>query len=363
MPTIRHIAAIAVASGVAVASLAGPAAAGKASRTPTTKDRSAAAASYLVGQLSGGKFANLLTTKIGDTTYADYGNTADAALSIAASKKFRLRDRNIVNSLAKHVNDYAFYGPDPVDYYPGSVAKLLLLAEAEHMDPENFGGIDLIGAIVGTEGGGGAASGQYQNPADTQFSSTVTNQALAVLALANTVDTTSQPSDKAVHFLVSQQCDDGGFQNDIRQGAAQCDTAKEDVDATSYAIQALIAGGDRGDANGALAWLSSKQKKSGGWAETTGKADANSTALAVEAHIAAHRDDADGVAWLVDAQVGCSAKPGQRGAVALNGGKYNKGTDIRATAQAGVALAGLSLTQVDTNGSHNQEPVLACKKK
>lgn len=361
MPTIRRIATIAVASGVAVASLAGPAVAGKAAKQPTTKNPSAAAAGYLVHQLGSGDFANLLTTKYSGTTYADYGDTADAALSLAASKTYKLRDRNIANTLAKHVNDYALYaGADPGDYYPGSVAKLLLVAEALHMNPASFGGVDLIGAIVGTEGGGGAAPGQYQNPADTTYSSSVTNQALSVLALANTVDSDG-PSTHAVDFLVGQMCDDGGFQNDIRSGAP-CDTSSEDVDATSYAIQALIAAGDPGDAKTALAWLATKEKKNGGWTETTGKADANSTSLAVEALIAGHRDDTAGMKWLKGAQIGCAAKPGQRGAVSFNGSTYNKGTDIRATAQAGVALAGVSLTQVDKNGSTNVEPVLGCKK-
>jgi hypothetical protein len=245
---------------------------------------------------------------------------------------------------------------------PGAAAKLLLVAEAQHRDPENFGGLDLIGAIVGDEGAGGGAPGQYVNPDDTQYSSSVINQSLAVLALANTTNTAGQPSADAVSFLGGQQCADGGFQNAIRSGSTACDPAAEQVDATSYAIQALIVGGDRSRAADALSWLGQAENNNGGWDGVSGKSDANSTALAVESLVAGHKKDGAGLAWLSRAQLGCSSSAGKRGAVQSDGKTYDVSTAVRATSQAGVALAGLSLTGVDRNGGTKAEPVLACPK-
>src|SRR5437763_1591602 len=80
---IRTSAAIAVASGVAVASLALPSAA--SAKPPTTRDPAAAAAGYLTRQLGGKHHDHLVGsfTSGGKThKFADYGETADAILSI-----------------------------------------------------------------------------------------------------------------------------------------------------------------------------------------------------------------------------------------------------------------------------------------
>jgi hypothetical protein len=352
---IRSSVAIAVASGVAVASLALPSAA--AAKPASTKDPAAAAAGYLASKLAG-KHHDHLTVKVGKTTYADDGETADAVLSMDAAGAAQAAAKRATKWLEKDATNYTGATPD---IYPGSAAKLLLVAEAQHVNPEKFGSLDLIGAIVGDEGAGGAPSGEYQNPSDTTYGASVLNQSLAVLALANTVDTAGQPSSNAVSFLAGQQCQNGAFQVAIRSNTStDCAAGDDDVDTTSYAIQALVAAGHRDAAASALTWLRKAENGNGGWGETNGaKSEANSTSIAVEALIAGHRENSKGLKWLAHHAVGCGQPSARRGAVRYQG-KFDPATALRATSQAGVALAGRSLAGVDRNGASAAAPALSC---
>lgn len=355
MNTIQR-AAVTVASGVAVASLVLPTAADAAKST--TKDPAAAAASYLTRQL-GGDNNDHFTVKFSGKVYADDGETADGVLSMDASGSAQSAAKRMTKWLESDATTYAGATPN---VYPGSAAKLLLVAEAQHVDPETFGGLDLIGAIVGDEGAGGAANGEYQNPGDTTYSASVLNQSLAVLALALAPNQPAQPSSDAVSFLAGQQCADGGFQVDIRPDTTtDCTAASEDVDTTAYAIQALIAAGSSDGVDDAVTWLTSKQNKDGGWGETPGaKSEANSTAIAIEALIAAKQSAKSASKWLAGQQQLCGAKKSQRGAVVYQGNKFSKSTATRATSQAIVALAGKSLAQVDNADTKKAVLTLRC---
>jgi A-macroglobulin TED domain len=361
---LTHIpttAALAVVSGVAVASLAAPSAAAHPAASAkhqqsVTSDPTAAAAGYLSRQLAG-KHHDHLTVKFGGKSFADDGETADAILSMDAAGAAQKAAKRATAWLAKDVANYAGTAPN---VYPGSAAKLLLVAEAQHAHQRAFGGLDLIKAIHDDEGAGGAAPGQYQNPGDTQFSSSVLNQSLAVLALANTVNPVGEPDAAAISFLAGQQCADDGFQLDIRDGSTPCTNSKEEVDTTSYAVQALIATGARNKAGHAAFWLRKQANSDGGFGEQKGtRSNANSTALAAEALLAAHMPNGKAVKWLTRHSIGCSSKASRRGAVRFQG-KYDVATATRATSQAVVALAGDTLTAVDKDGAHNAAPVLFC---
>src|SRR5581483_3581444 len=110
-------------------------------------------------------------------------------------------------------------------------------------------------------------------------------QALAVLALADTTHAGNAPDAAAVSFLAGQQCANGSFQVATRTGGS---CSGFDTDTTAYAIQALIAAGDHPAASRALGWLARAQHRNGGWSESGGSPNANSTAIAVEAQVAAH---------------------------------------------------------------------------
>jgi hypothetical protein len=355
---IRRTAAVAVTSGVAVASLLLPCATmSSAAHASTTTDPAAAAAGFLARQLAA--HGHHLVVEFEGQEFADYGETADAILSLDAAGVARTEATAATKYLEQEVANYL--GGTAPNIYPGSAAKLLLVAEAQHVNPESFGGVDLVGAIVGTEGGGGAPAGEYQNPTDTQFSASVLVQSLAVLALAGS-SVTAPPSADAVAFLAGQQCTNGAFQVAIRTDTTvDCAATDYDVDTTAYAIQALLAAGVHAPANAAMKWILSVRNDDGGWGETPGAAsEANSTALAVQALVATHRNAKPGLKWLLSHQQGCKAKPSQRGAVRLAGKKFELATATRATSQAGAALALRPIAWIDRNGAKRSAPTLSC---
>ena len=365
MHTIRTTAALAVVSGVAVASFATPAGAhpNPTAAAAITHQPAAAAAGFLARQLAGAGKDHLVTTYAG-TKYADDGDTADAILSMDAAGVAQSAAKRATAWLEADATNYAYY----TGWYPGGLAKLLLVAEAQHVNPAAFGRHDLLALLAADEGAGtDAAPGQFQNPADPgSDSSSVTIQALAVLALSDTTAATGQPDAAAVSFLSGQQCTDGEFQNAIRTDTSSDCTDTGDTDATAYAVQALIAGGDRATARTAVAWLKGHENANGGWpASGSTTSNANSTALAVEALVAAHHNAGAGITWLEKQQFGCGAKAADRGAVAYSGKPttFNAGEDVRATAQAGAALAGTPLAWVDKQEARAPSPTLSCPKK
>ncbi|MFF4183848.1 prenyltransferase/squalene oxidase repeat-containing protein [Streptomyces sp. NPDC001691] len=121
----------------------------------------------------------------------------------------------------------------------------------------------------------------------------VFRQSLAFLAQekANVV-----PAEQAVSWLTGQQCADGSFMSFRADTAKACDTAKLDTNATSAAVQALVAVGGHGDAvKKGVAWLKSVQQDDGGWPYTPGMggSDANSTGIVIGALAAAGEKPAE----------------------------------------------------------------------
>lgn len=347
---LRKTGTLAIAVVAAAGVLAAPLTA-SASSPPTTKNRADAAAGWLARQLVG-THHNHYTVKFGSQTFVDYGLTADGVLSMdAAGVSHDAADR-AVSFLAAHVNAYAQASPT---YYPGALAKLVLVATAHHRSVHNFGGVDLIKRLRATEGAGDAVAGEFQqNPGFPGSTSYIVSQALPVLALA-IAPHSSGPDAAAVSFLAGQQCADGGFMSTIRDTGTTpaCDT--EEVDSTGYAVQALLAAGAKGAALKAVHWLQAVQHANGGFGSP---ANANSTALAAQALLAAHYRLGGALAWLATHQLGCSHPAGQRGAIAL--AKVSAGPDLRATAQATAALARKPLAWIDETGARAAAPILAC---
>jgi hypothetical protein len=359
---IRRIAALAVASGVAVASLAGTATATDTTRThqATTTKPAAAAAGYLARELVGkhhdhydGSYVSGKKT----VTYVNYGETADAILSMDAAHTAQTAAARATRFLQAHVKAYA--GHSVATYAPGPIGKLLLVAEAQHVNVHSFGGLDLVSALTSTEGIRGASAGEFQqNPKGTppayDYSSTV-SQALAVIGLANSPHSADAPDAAAITFLATQQCSGGGWPTELLTNPAKACKAGKDVDSTGYAIQALLAAGDHGAATIGLGWLKKAQHPSGGFGKPT---NANSTALATEALAAAGKSVKRPQAWLVRHQVGCSGRASRRGAVKFQGAW--DASALLASSQAGEALAGKPLIGVTKTAAHAAAPVLAC---
>jgi hypothetical protein len=363
--TFRRSAVIAVTSGVAVASRALPSIA--TAKTPKTTNAADAAAGYLARSLVGAHHDHYNGSYVSDgqtVTYVNYGETADAVLSMDAAGVAQTAAARATSYLALHVGDYA--GTSEDTYSPGAIGKLMLVAEAQHIKVTDFGGLNLIKALQATEGVRGAVAGQYQQnaagtPEDFLYFSTV-SQALPILGLASAGGSIA-PDQAAVTYLAGQQCSDGGYPSQLLSDTAAACQAGEDVDSTAYAAQALIANGSSA-APAALSWLRSHQHPNGSFGAP---ANANSTAIAIEALTAGHftKARAKARAWLASRQLGCSAKKSARGALAFS----HKSTaldaaqlpnTLLATSQSGVALAGKSLAQVDKKGSRAAAPALKC---
>ncbi|MGC8873156.1 MAG: prenyltransferase/squalene oxidase repeat-containing protein [Chloroflexia bacterium] len=167
----------------------------------------------------------------------------------------------------------------------GAVAKTILAATCAGKDPRAFGGVDLLAALE-----------KAYDPASGHYGTDLAGHAFALLALASV----QRPiPDAATRWLRQAQTPEGGWSwsGDPAAGGA-------DTNSTALAIQALIAAGvPSGDPSiqQALAYLHAQQNDDGGfpyqkpspWGTDT---DANSTAYVVQALVAAG-EDPEGPAW------------------------------------------------------------------
>jgi hypothetical protein len=353
-----------VAGGVAVASLTAVAAPA-AAKAPTTTNDSASAAAYLARNLGGAHHDHFTSsyTDSGKTyTYVNYGETADAILSMDAAGEAQDAASRATKYLAAHAASYA--GTASGGYSPGAIGKLMLVAAAQHVSVRSFGGIDLVTAVASTEGSGDAQPGEYQqnppgtDPSDEYFSTV--GQSLPILAMAESPDAADQPDAAAVSFLAGQQCSDGGWPSQLLNDPAAACAAGSDVDSTAYAVQALLAAGDHGPALTGLHFLKHVQHANGSFGATP---NSNSTAVAIEALAAGRRSIHDAVVWLKGRQLGCSSSTRHRGAVRYEEKGFDDASALLATSQAGAALAEQALAWIDRNGAHHATPRLACSKK
>lgn len=340
----------ALAALVATTAITAPAGATERRPAVTTRNPAAAAAGWLARSLTGPKQDHYVT-KFGSNTYVDDGLTADGVLSMDAAHVAQAAATRMTARLQKDASSYAGTAPN---YYPGSLAKLLLVAEAQHVSIHNFGGIDLVAALQGEEN----SQGLYDDP-DTQFGyESPLTQALAIIALSHTGSAADKPDGKAVRWLVGQQCGDGGFATaTATTPAATC----TDVDTTSYAAQALLTAHSHA-AGKAIKWLRKHRNSDGGFGlDQNGKpqSNANSTAIAAQALLQSGGTAHSALRWLANHQVGCKAKRSRRGAIRFATG-FDHATALRATSQATQALAHKWLGTINNKGAVDAQPRLRC---
>lgn len=168
----------------------------------------------------------------------------------------------------------------------GDLAKLILAATAVGENPRSFGGVDSVAgleALTGTDGRIGGAT-------DTFFS-----HCLAVVALA----AAQRPiAPEAQALIENAQQDSGGWAWD---GTA---ATPADTNTTALAVQALAAAGQNASGPAiaqAMAYYKGIQNTDGGWpyqnpSDYGTATDANSTAVVIQAILAAGQDPA-GAEW------------------------------------------------------------------
>ncbi len=171
----------------------------------------------------------------------------------------------------------------------GLVAKEALAAIDAKLDPTSFGGNDLLTALDATFNATTHAYGDAQTY----------TQSLAILALTAAADAGHPLPASAVTELIAVQDTDGSWDfQGVKDAAGGGDT-----NSTAIAIEALIAAGTpAGDASitGALAYLHSQQLGDGGFpyndAFPPAFSDPDSDANVIQALVAAGEDPA-GPAW------------------------------------------------------------------
>ncbi|MFF9196940.1 prenyltransferase/squalene oxidase repeat-containing protein [Streptomyces sp. NPDC014779] len=182
-----------------------------------------------------------------------------------------------------------------------------------------------------------------------------------------------QPADRAVDWLLGQQCANGAFASYRPDPAAACDAKTMlDSNATAVAVQALDAvkrqSADPAKAEKAAkagaAWLKSVQNKDGGWSFTPGgPSDANSTSIVIGAFAATGEQpggvkSADGKTpydALLTFALPCTEKDGP-GAFAYQPDKAGK-LLANADATAAATLAGLGKGITARGAQPQQRPV------
>jgi hypothetical protein len=171
----------------------------------------------------------------------------------------------------------------------GDLAKLILAAIAAGENPRQLGGVDSVAKLENTIG----ADGKIGTETDT-----FVGHALAILALKSA----QRPIPAAaVEYTRNAQQEDGSWAWDGSAGTAG------DTNSTAFAVQALVAAeGSGSDAvTQALAYYAAIQNDDGGWpyqnpSEYGTATDANSTAVTIQAIIAAGQDPA-GADWTTEA--------------------------------------------------------------
>jgi hypothetical protein len=349
-----RITAAAASVAVAATGIVALSTAATAATTVTTTSPAKAAAGWLARQL-GGPNHDHYSVKFGSSSFPDAGETIDGLLAMDAAGVSQTAAQRITRWLQANAKDYATgSGYTPGTYYPGSLAKLLLAAEAQRANVHKFGGLDLVKELKAEE----QPDGAYTNTGDKTYGSTPVGQALALIALSHTGSLTSWPDARAIAWLVGQQCGDGGFSSSTQTTPAKTCT---DVDATAYAAQALLTVHSSAAAR-AMRWLSAHRNSDGGYGlDTNGRpsSNANSTALAVQARREAGWGVAAPIKWLRNHQIGCSGTSGRRGAVRF-AGSYSYATALRATTQAAQALALRWLGNITRAGATSADPRLKC---
>ncbi len=322
-----------------------------------------AAAAFIAGTLAAGGDHYVYP----GGTFFDGGNTIDAILALSAVGTQQAQANASLAYLASHLGDY--FGADG-EVYAGPLAKSLLAVVVAGGNPTAFGGHDLVAELRALETTKGRFSDQS---AFGDFSNTI-GQSLAVIALARAGQGINVGS---VEQLLGRQCTDGGFSGSLDNA----DGCTSDPDATAFAVQALLAAGAATPCNGDTESLTARaaaaasagldrleaiQGASGGFTSADGAVNTNTTGVAAQTLTAGGRTTAaaDAIAFIKGLQYTDTAKPALLGGIAFSAATRSTTTpsdsDLRATPQATLGLAGGSLVTVVAPGVEDAVPATTC---
>ena len=282
----------------------------------------AAASAWQASQLTNGRIHN------GEFDFDDWGLTIDTAFALANTGNRPAALREATRAIRR--NYYDAY-VTAFGFSAGAAAKALLVARVLGKNPQSFGNRNVRALVLGTIAPkrAGFERGRLRDRGGDDFSNTIV-QAYGVIALART----GQVPQTAVSYLLKQQCGRGFFRLNEEVGRP-CGPSghSPDLDSTALAIQALIAARRSGAAvprdsvPEAGRWLASVQRRNGsfGGGVSTAGSNTNSTGLAALALVATNRDRAQHAAAEYVARLQLTSKrvagtPARRdlGAIAYN---------------------------------------------
>ena len=322
-----------------------------------------AAAAFIAGTLAAGGDHYVYP----GGTFFDGGNTIDGIIALSAVGTEQAQADKSLAYLSGHLGDY--FGADG-EVYAGPLAKSLLTVVVAGGDPTAFGGHDLVAELRALETTKGRFSDQS---AFGDFSNTI-GQSLAVIALARAGQGINVGS---VEQLLGRQCTDGGFSGSLDTA----DGCTSDPDATAFAVQALLTAGTATSCNGDTESLTTRaaaaasagldrlqaiQGTTGGFTSADGAVNANTTGVAAQALTAGGRTTpaADAIAFIKGLQYTDTAKPALLGGIAFSAATRSttvpSDSDLRATPQATLGLAGGSLVTVVAPGVEDAAPATTC---
>ena len=332
-----------LAATAALALLAPAVATAEQPDTTPTDDPVEAAAGWLATQLVDGE---KMQTTFDGVDYDDAGLTADVVLALAGAGVAATQIEDATDWLETQASEYTGVAWD--DVYAGATAKLALTLIATGRDT-TVDDLDLIEQLLDRE----QDSGRFTDDGDADWSSTI-SQSLAVLALERAEGVA--PSDAAITYLTDQQCENGGFPQQL-----DADECSPQVDATGFAVEALAAVGASDAVADAGGWLTDIQQDDGGFVGTEGTANANSTGLAAMAlHAADLDDDADAArAFVLSLQDGCDGT--EPGSIRYDFSDTPGVDRPRATSQALLGLTGAGLAAASADGASTVVPALDCR--
>lgn len=302
------------------------------------------------------------------TTSPDIGLTLDAVIAMDAAGVGDTQSAASTTYVADHIGDYI--APGPTESYAGSIAKALLVSLSQQRTPKGFlGGVNLIARLKARL----TSTGEFRTKSQFgDFSNTVT-QSLAVVSLRKAGQSLGT---KVIPFLANGQCPNGGFRLDL--SVNQCsNNTKADPDATSFAIQGLLAGNQTSAVktriSRAIHFLRTQQGSDGGvkGAAPTNTENSNSTGLAVLAFSTTGHPNAatQGRLFLRTLRYDCTFPAEMPGAIAYDAAAFatarSQGDaatfgdkDLRSTTQATLGFAPVPLYKVTNVGAKPSAPAM-----
>lgn len=368
LPISRPRRSFAVAAAVAALAVAVPSVAAQASTSPRAQTSAGVVQRYLAAH--GSHFSTVFDGK----AYPDYGLTLDGVIAMDSAGVGDYRSGQATTYVAKHLTSYVSDG-DPThadtEQYAGATAKALFVSLSQRVTPKGtLGGVDLVKRLKSLQ----TASGRFSDKSQYGDNSNAIGQSLALVSLARAGQKLSYSS---ISFLRKQQCTNGGFQ--LNETAGCSSNRKADPDATSFAVQGLLAAPQTDVTKRRVTWairyLGTQMNSAGGvkGGTATSTVNANSTGLAVMAFDSAgyHTLGSKGRRYLKTLRFGCAYPASMRGGVAYDRSRINQARsqhgkarlvdqDLRATTQAVLGFSGTSLLKITNRGAKHSSPRVSC---